>query len=335
MSNGFFFTEYKRDDEFSYTNKPKAYFLNIKRMSEVSKVGDKYWSTPSFENEFINISKKGDSDGIQFIREKDNKRIIVAYYPNQIKLADGSNTTFDANNPDIRCENGGEVDKFIEDGIVELKMYDTTNDHSKIYGFDAEKPLYIQTIIVSKEHRGKGIGSKVMEYIVDYANKNGHDVIFGNITQKAEPNIDVIKSMIVKSGFNTIEGNDDFYKVMNKDVSETGQDIKCRRCGWQWNTSQSEEFDKYVCHNCGFDNRTFYDTDPIGYKDGGELTNACIEEVVNIINSIQEVKYYYIVNRKLVILFQEELMVYSVEKMNYHLGEFTICHDIVDPEIKY
>ena len=258
---------------------------------------------------------------------------IAVYNPNQIKLADGTNTTFDANNPDIRYENGGEVDKFIEDGIVELKMYDTTNDHSKIYGFDAEKPLYIQTIIVSKEHRGKGIGSKVMEYIVEYANKNGHDVIFGNITQKAEPNIDVIKSMIVKSGFNTIEGNDDFYKVMNKDVSETGQDIKCRRCGWQWNTSQSEEFDKYVCHNCGFDNRTFYDTDPIGYKDGGELTNACIEEVVNIINSIQEVKDYYIVNRKLVILFQEELMVYSVEMMNYHLGEFTICHDIVDPEI--
>ena len=257
----------------------------------------------------------------------------IVFEPNQIKLADGSNTTFDANNPDIRYENGGEVDKFIEDGIVELKMYDTTNDHSKIYGFDAEKPLYIQTIIVSKEHRGKGIGSKVMEYIVDYANKNGHDVIFGNITQKAEPNIDVIKSMIVKSGFNTIEGNDDFYKVMNKDVSETGQDIKCRRCGWQWNTSQSEEFDKYVCHNCGFDNRTFYDTDPIGYKDGGELTNACIEEVVDIINSIQEVKDYYIVNRKLVILFQEELMVFNVEIMNHHLGEHTICHNIIDPEI--
>ena len=112
-------------------------------------------------------------------------------------------------------ELGGEVDKLIEDGIVELKMYDTTNEHSKIYGFDAQKPLYIQSIIVSEEHRGKGIGSKVMEYILDYANKNGHDVIFGHITQKAEPSVDVIKSMIQKSGFNTIEGNNDFYKVIN------------------------------------------------------------------------------------------------------------------------
>ena len=145
---------------------------------------------------------------------------FVAFYPTQIKLADGKNTTFDGSNPDIRYDDGGEVDKLIEDGIVELKMYDTTNEHSKIYGFDAQKPLYIQSIIVSEEHRGKGIGSKVMEYILDYANKNGHDVIFGHITQKAEPSIDVIKSMIQKSGFNTIEGNNDFYKVMYNDGGE-------------------------------------------------------------------------------------------------------------------
>ena len=33
----------------------------------------------------------------------------VVYFPNQIKLADGSNTTFDATNPDIRYADGGEV----------------------------------------------------------------------------------------------------------------------------------------------------------------------------------------------------------------------------------
>jgi len=32
----------------------------------------------------------------------------IAFYPNQIKLADGTNTTFDANNPDIRFADGGE-----------------------------------------------------------------------------------------------------------------------------------------------------------------------------------------------------------------------------------
>jgi hypothetical protein len=37
---------------------------------------------------------------------------IVVFEPNQIKLADGTNTTFDSNNPDIRYENGGNIDTF-------------------------------------------------------------------------------------------------------------------------------------------------------------------------------------------------------------------------------
>ena len=38
---------------------------------------------------------------------KDAEDSWIAFYPNQIKLADGSNTTFDSNNPDIRFEKGG------------------------------------------------------------------------------------------------------------------------------------------------------------------------------------------------------------------------------------
>jgi hypothetical protein len=37
--------------------------------------------------------------------------IYIAFNPEQIKLADGSNTTFDAHNADIRFENGGEIRK--------------------------------------------------------------------------------------------------------------------------------------------------------------------------------------------------------------------------------
>jgi len=119
-----------------------------------------------------------------------------------------------------RYKDGGEIDTLIKDGIVELKLHNTTPEHSKEYGFDAKKPLYIQSISVSKEHRLKGIGSKVMQHILDYAKENGNDVIFGHITQQAEPSIDVIKSMFIKEGFNTCEGNNDFYKVMYKDGGE-------------------------------------------------------------------------------------------------------------------
>ena len=36
---------------------------------------------------------------------------FIAFHPNQIKLADGSNTTFDSNNPDIRFDEGGNLEK--------------------------------------------------------------------------------------------------------------------------------------------------------------------------------------------------------------------------------
>ena len=39
-------------------------------------------------------------------------RHYIAFQPNQIKLANGSNTTFDENNPDIRFDKGGEINKF-------------------------------------------------------------------------------------------------------------------------------------------------------------------------------------------------------------------------------
>lgn len=147
ISKGFFFTENKKDDEFSnisvlelinkgeYPNwikklmeqglsieeiiegvyfsryeKSKSVFLNIKKMyplSWVGEVSEKNWSVPYFENIYIEKAKERNFNGIEFVRELDNKKIVVVFEPNQIKLADGSNTTFDSNNPDIRFDNGG------------------------------------------------------------------------------------------------------------------------------------------------------------------------------------------------------------------------------------
>lgn len=58
---------------------------------------------------------------------------IVAFNPEQIKLADGINTTFDANNPDIRFEDGGPVD--IKPQIV---IHNNTNS---AYDKEAQKIL--------------------------------------------------------------------------------------------------------------------------------------------------------------------------------------------------
>jgi 8-oxo-dGTP pyrophosphatase MutT (NUDIX family) len=60
-----------------------------------------------------------------FVVYEDGDKNIAVFKPNQIKLADGTNTTFDGNNPDIRFDGGGEikwnVDRYRE---VEKEMYE-------------------------------------------------------------------------------------------------------------------------------------------------------------------------------------------------------------------
>ncbi len=53
-----------------------------------------------------------------------------------------------------------------------------------------------------------------------------------------------------------------------------GQEITCVKCAWHWNTNQSEEFDKYVCHNCGTDNSMIYA--PKKHEEGGKVNEKKI-----------------------------------------------------------
>jgi hypothetical protein len=73
----------------------------------------------------INFAKNKGYDGVivenvrDYYNNNDKKtkggNVYVAFYPNQIKLADGSNTTFDSNNNDIRFDGGGLVPKTTKD----------------------------------------------------------------------------------------------------------------------------------------------------------------------------------------------------------------------------
>ena len=50
------------------------------------------------------------------------------------------------------------------------------------------------------------------------------------------------------------------------------KDIRCINCGWEWNKKDSELWDMYVCHKCGFDNTTFYTSIPINNFSKGGVT---------------------------------------------------------------
>jgi hypothetical protein len=64
-----------------------------------------------------------------------------------------------------------------------------------------------------------------------------------------------------------------------------GQDIECEKCGWEWNTKDSEEFDKYICHRngCGFDN---------SYKYNDEINEYDVENVDDIREFIEFMREY-------------------------------------------
>jgi hypothetical protein len=63
------------------------------------------------------------------------------------------------------------------------------------------------------------------------------------------------------------------FKVANyKNGGEMKKDIRCINCGWEWNKKDSELWDMYVCHKCGFDNTTFYTSIPVNnYSKGGKV----------------------------------------------------------------
>jgi hypothetical protein len=109
-------------------------FLNIRKMFDYSNEDDVFQLSKYFQK--INQKELPDYDFNMDWEEQENFNLpayiyemgydgykftdeysIVVFNANQIKLADGTNTTFDGNNPDIRYAGGGDVN------VVDIKQY--------------------------------------------------------------------------------------------------------------------------------------------------------------------------------------------------------------------
>jgi hypothetical protein len=123
-SFGFHFSN-DADDSKKYGEKTKSVFLNL-RNPKIFNVRDN-----SNGSVFIDINRYDAIHDIVNSRKDKLKEIdgVIAYsnqngyvvmYSNQIKLADGKNTTFDSGNKDIRFDKGGQTDKKVPDY---LKMF--------------------------------------------------------------------------------------------------------------------------------------------------------------------------------------------------------------------
>jgi hypothetical protein len=74
-------------------------------------------------------------------------------------------------------------------------------------------------------------------------------------------------------------GEDEIEK--NNEQEEVNVDVKCEKCGWEWNTKDSENFDKYICHNCDYDN---------SYRYANKANNETIDEYDVDETNLYEVK---------------------------------------------
>jgi len=107
---------------------------------------------------FISNLMKNGFYGIKMAYDLESKiYFFIAFEPNQIKLADGTNTTFDGNNPDIRYAGGGEARPFKDDGnkLVVFNEYRNYTPY-KIAVDDVNDAKYI-TLWKTDTNTGKDI----------------------------------------------------------------------------------------------------------------------------------------------------------------------------------
>lgn len=107
---------------------------------------------------------------------------------------------------------------------LEIKFYETTSEHAKEYGLKASKPILFKHLSVDRNKRNRGNGKALLKMVQESAEKNGCDLIFGNIPNDAEftkderisffSDIEMIKNWLFRNGYAINPDNNDFHKVL-------------------------------------------------------------------------------------------------------------------------
>jgi hypothetical protein len=203
------------------------------------------------ESDFMwNFYKQYDYNG--FIVDEGYKNYAV-FNSNQIKLADGSNTTFDGNNPDIRFDGGG----IIISNEYSTDSYDFGNVGNAIIqnGIEVGQIQYdINTnnsiSIYLLETLQKGIGAKVINYFF----ADGVNIIYGD----AVDSFDFWKKMGAKfdefnediNGYPFTISKEDFMQTKyfkNPDIRfDGGGELKYKNKGAYSNVTQVNNKEWYL-----------------------------------------------------------------------------------------
>ena len=128
------------------------------------------------------------SDGLLYFINFNNVkylREVLALKPNQIKLADGTNTTFDANNPDIRFDEGGKIKEL---NLIENNIMNTMNTNiNEMDKNSFNTPLLIRLFELMREDVKSDVAlHEIVENIMEIRAKGNltmsdYDSIVGNV----------------------------------------------------------------------------------------------------------------------------------------------------------
>jgi len=268
-----FTEEYNTDLDYNKSTKKRAlpivqgYFLNIRNICNITPSNPKF---PSLDN-FIEVSKKENGSWMSF---KEIKNRETKLYPTEIgvkslcKLIGITKKDVEY----ISSEDGYLLRKYNSNSPKAIYDYfiNNGNGYDSFFKYKIEENNYDGVLFQEYTYWGIELSAKEIREIDRKDDKLESEVRnYPNVFVAFEPN-----QIKLADGSNTT------FDASNPDIryeegGDLGQEITCVNCGWHWNTKDSDAFDKYVCHKCGFDNRTFYDSDPMSkkYKDGG-LLNA-------------------------------------------------------------
>lgn len=253
---GFFFSPQKNRLVVYNKSKINSYFLNLRNPShEKFKLDLKYLKPKGYDG----IMDYGHAKhlGNESLYE------IIAFESNQIKLADGTNTTFDGNNPDIRFKDGGAVKelskkekqivienqnkvfsdglpmyKLSADGKWVMKLNSRTNKYNTHNKFD----LFYESILDrEREAYAKENAKKVSEYLDNngaellnksiygsryYIYKNNHIRVSNHHNQSEQTNKETGLSKYKSNEHNFYSYEKDGWKEMINKIESINPDIR-------------------------------------------------------------------------------------------------------------
>jgi hypothetical protein len=288
----------------------------------------KFWELLRHDEDFRKYLINKGYDGVKYVEDNDDSWVeksvaFGCFNANQIKLANGINTSFSTKSKDIRYKKGGATfndkellakwekgesigftgeahlkakglipradgikrksDKYMENGgEVELLKVGQVLNLRRL-------PMYYRSGDLGKQRE---VSKKVVEVI---SKKSWTDEDDDNEYRRNKSRY-YFKADDKKGYFATFWGKDLVsvnsdkarYEALDnpkmEDGGEVGQEIVCVNCGWGWNTDDSDENDKYICHKCGFDNNLYYNINIMGKQNFDEFADKRLEGAEKITN---------------------------------------------------